>query len=190
MESTKMFSMLGEEATEIYTITKDGQALSINGMPALGTDYDIPLNFKASVQAQYGLSFEGINDLANTNVYIEDLFTGNTQDLRQNPIYTFDAVPGDPQARFVIHFTNSAFGIGEVSMEEASLIIRNYGNSFEVVTLDNSTISRINVYNVMGSKVYSTDKNVNSRITPSAAGVYIVEVYTEKGVSKDKVVIR
>jgi hypothetical protein len=71
-----------------------------------------------------------------------------------------------------------------------SLVIRNYGSSFELTTLDNSVIQKVNVYNTLGNRVYTSENYTYNRISVNAPGVYIVEAYTTAGVVKEKLVIR
>ncbi len=92
--------------TPLLATRAEGLQMAINGLPEMtGADVVMPLVAQVTVTGTYVLNAEQvINFPANTQVLLEDGLTGTTQDLTQNPIYTFSATAGNTAPRFTLHF--------------------------------------------------------------------------------------
>ena len=79
--------------------------LSINGLPLLFEQTDVPLGFLPGTLAQYTFSFKDLYTLPNgVGVELEDLSLNVTQDLILDSTYVTWGAISDPEERFVIHF--------------------------------------------------------------------------------------
>ncbi|MBK7213171.1 MAG: hypothetical protein IPH88_07740 [Bacteroidales bacterium] len=83
----------------------DGHVLSINALPQQDV---IDLGFKCGVNGTYTITSEGMESFdATTPIWLEDLKTGATQNLRTNPVYSFNYATGEAENRFKLHFKSA-----------------------------------------------------------------------------------
>ena len=176
-----------EAAPQLYSVYGNNE-LAVNILPFEGENMIIPLNFKAGVETLYTIS---VADLANfdeaVGVYLEDLKESNMIDLRQVADYSFNASPIDEPERFLLHFSNTAFGIeGHAT------------NDFQIYSYDKdvyikvpvSTTGDIKVYNMMGQEiVYASVNNTINKITIEKNGYYVVTVISRETFVTEKVFI-
>jgi len=74
-EAKKVFSMYGDDATELFTTSSDDVNLSINTMPEIseGVSYSIPLHFKAATSSVYNIHASNIESFdQDTKIILED----------------------------------------------------------------------------------------------------------------------
>lgn len=91
--------------TGVYS-DNDGLQYAVNTLSSLTQETSVPLSMKSQVAGSYSINAGDLSSFDATSlVWLEDLQTGHTQDLRQNPVYTFTSTPADAAARFVLHFT-------------------------------------------------------------------------------------
>jgi len=89
-------------------------------------------------------SFTGGIDL-----YLEDLYTSQIQDMSANPVYTFTAAPGQSAHRFNLHF--AAVGINDIKNSD---IVNIYSNDKVIyVDITEAMQGDIIVYNILGIEV-------------------------------------
>ncbi len=86
---------------------------------------------------------------------------------------------------------NPTIGLNENVLEGVS-IYPNPSEGIVTVSNDNNTTNTIEVFNLVGERVYSTTASTSTQIDLSAngTGVYIVKVYNEKGSFVERVVIK
>jgi hypothetical protein len=179
-------------APQLWTLL-DGEYYSWNNIPPPAEPYSLPLHFKPGVTAGYTLMATGLNSFENSEViYLEDLFTGQTIDLVEQPVYAFTAAKDDETGRFVVHFYGPT-GIGEPGTGE-SITIYAYGLDVFVsfAELPKETVD-VTIYNTYGQSVYAgrLQGNLLERITlRENPGVCIVRVQTAEGLVTGKVLIR
>jgi hypothetical protein len=110
--------------------------------------------------------------------------------MREGTNYTFNAAPGDPINRFVLHFFDQTFGIDD--KEISPITIYSHRNDAYIVNNTEQYIKEVLVYDLMGNlilnkvevnasplKLYISDK----------VGYYVVKVITDKAVYSEKVFI-
>jgi hypothetical protein len=117
---------------------------------------------------------------ATTALYLDDLKTGLSQELRSKPVYEFTAAPGDDASRFKLRFGNAGTNITpetvlNIFVLDGKLVIDN------VIGLNGP----LEIYNAAGQRL------VNTLLQPGrkefvlhAKGIYIVKA----GASATKVV--
>lgn len=185
LDAEKLFSN-NNDLPEVYT-TANNHNLVINRFgtyPAV-----IPMNIRLGVAGNVTLTAsEFANFDATVNITLEDMLTGTTQDLRQNPTYTFAASIGENANRFVLHFA-TASGINEPNAGNISI----YANENNIYVNTTEKVKEISVYNMLGQVITSVSGSAKSLQTISmdnASGNYVVKVTTEKGVKTEKVFVK
>jgi hypothetical protein len=149
--------------------------LAINSLPETTV---VPVGIKIGANGSYTLAATEMNNLQ--NVTLEDLQTGIFTDLSVNP-YTFDAVTGTFDERFVLHF--GFLSVAESKKESAS--VYSYQQTVHI-TMKDQVKGDIFIYNITGQLVATkrAAQGTNEIKLPNA-GNYIVKVIT-----KDNTVIR
>jgi hypothetical protein len=81
------------------------------------------LSYIPGIDGEQVITAEMVN-FSEMNVTLEDLKTGEKQQLKQNPDYTFMGSKADDPERFLLHFNSSAYGIDDPgSLSESNMKI-------------------------------------------------------------------
>ncbi len=191
-DGLKMYGM--GEAPQLYTISSDGEELSINSIPGLvSSNLTIPMNFKAGVVDEYVITLNEIEGFENTPLYLEDLQLGKISQITNDFTYSFKASAGDDENRFLIHFSDVETPpiSGEASML-ADVSIYSYDKTIYLFAKENIT-GTINVYDLTGKVVLQKEINESTSgmvKDNSLKGFYIVTLVTNNGVETQKVYIK
>jgi hypothetical protein len=181
-------SSYNEQVPQLYTVSSDNQNLAINGLPGLSESLQIPVYFKAGVAGQQSLTAD-VSQVPST-VYLTDLKTSFTQNLRQNPDYTFTAADGDAPNRFLLHF--AGVGIGEPAATRPVTVYMS-GNVLHVGSAGAALTGEVFVYNMMGQLVagQKLDGSTTTAITLNVrTGYYLVKVVTTNDTFTSKIFIQ
>lgn len=177
MDAHKLFS-LEASAPNIYSVANNGMA--VNVLPEIA-----PVAMNVKVGTETGTyTVETISNGEFSDLYLEDLATGEITDLNTNP-YTFDYIPG-MDSRFVLHF--SPLGIDD-DLNEAFNI---YSFDKDVyVAVPQNTTGIIAIYDMMGKEIVSEaiSGSVNT-VTLEKSAYYIVKVTTDENIETKKVFIK
>ncbi|MFZ4741474.1 MAG: T9SS type A sorting domain-containing protein, partial [Bacteroidales bacterium] len=150
----------------------------------------IPVNIKLGVADNVSLTASEFNNFdSNVSIKLEDVLTGNIQDLRQNPVYSFAASANENANRFVLHFGMSSNSINETSNNNTNIYA--YGKTIYVNTTE--SVKEISVYNMLGQQITSkvgNNKEINSIAINKASAFYMVRVITDKATYCEKVFIK
>jgi hypothetical protein len=123
----------------------------------------------------------------NRIIYLTDLLTGLRQDLRENPVYAFNASTGDDANRFKLSF--ATVGIGE----QPGLNIGVYAANGEIrLQLPEAMRGTVNVASLSGQILLSRNFSASGEFgirTQLPAGIYLVTVVTDQGIATRKVFI-
>jgi len=124
------------------------------------------------------------NDLVIKTAGTSDVQTSFFKDETDTWFYTTNT----PMVR--LNF-NPTIGLDENTLEGVA-IFPNPSEGIVTVSNDNNTTNSIEVFNLVGEKVYSTTASTSTKIDLSAngTGVYIVKVYNENGSFVERVVIK
>jgi hypothetical protein len=188
-DSHKLYG--NEQAPELWTIS-NGEEFSANTLPFNQEPIDLPLNFKAGVNGDYTLSFEGLDSFeTNSNITLEDLQTNQIVDLKQSQTYTYTASTDDPKNRFMLHFY-SVTSTPKTEMTDDKALIYVYNNSVIVKATNSGLNGTVEVINLLGQTM-KTEKvtqcsflNIN---TPFKTGIYIVRYTEQNGYSQTQKVV-
>ena len=185
----KMFSFY-ETAPSLYTVKPEGNySIDFRGEAGAVT---IPMSFKAGADGSYTLSASQLESFASsTDITLEDVKLNATQNLMQNPVYTFFSAKTDDGARFLLHF-GSAFSIGE-NAKEKPITIYSSGNTIYIANKSGGVLKGVvTVYNMIGQPVMQQQLGENpltSFAFSRATGYYLVKVVTGEQVYSGKIFI-
>ena len=189
-DSEKMFSE-DTDYPQIYTLTDDNAVTTINGESELssGETRIIPLGFVTYNAGTFTLNATTLDDFnPGIDVYLEDQYLGNFQDLRQTGSYTFSLEEADNADRFRLHFGKSISGVAN---DVASLISAySYENTVYVNTPEANYI--IELYDLLGNIIESKQsvKGLNKLPVNVSKGIYIVKVQNGSNVVLEKIMIK
>ena len=180
----------GESNAKLY-IPQNGKELAI--ATAAKTD-ELPLNFKATKNGEYTLSFDVANVIASeakqsnlseqfAYLHLIDNMNGSDVDLLQTPEYTFNAKTTDYASRFRLVF--SAAGGSSTGSEATSFAFISNGN----IVINGK--GSLQVIDVMGRVVVCREASNASAISTNGipAGVYILRLINGNDVMTQKIVI-
>ncbi len=175
------------DAPMIYTHAGDA-SLSINSLPAIEDFSEIIVSFTAGVDGRYTITASGMETFANDNITLTDLATNATQNLAQNPIYSFDATTSDQPDRFKVSF--ATVGVDENPLQNIGVYAT---NGKIVLQLPQATKAQITLINLAGQLVAKHNINASGVATidaPATTGVYMVTITTEDGTITHKVIVK
>ncbi|MBQ4205509.1 MAG: T9SS type A sorting domain-containing protein, partial [Bacteroidales bacterium] len=160
------------EIPMLYVIS-EGENYAIADMPD-NTDV-INLGFEAKTMGQYTISFKAEGQYS--YMHLVDKLTGNDIDMLVEDSYTFVGTPNDRNDRFVLRLNYNAAGIDT----ESDIFAYQSGNDIMV-----SGEGELQVFDIVGRKVMTTDINGVETINGMNRGVYIFRL-NEK---TQKIVVR
>lgn len=168
-------------APQLYSLA-DGVKLSTNALPSISRAMEIPLGFQKNQHNNFTIELSD-NSLANT-VLLKDLKTGITQNLSQQPVYSFTADEGDDPLRFKLAF--SSVGIAPVPQNTAPYV----WYASQALHVNNITPNLVmEVYSSNGQslikqKVYTAEIPFNA-----APGIYMIKLTGDTFSNTQKIVV-
>ncbi len=165
----------GSQDANIY-IPQDGKDYAIVDAEAQG---ETPVNFKAAKNGTYTLLFntEGVTM---GYLHLIDNMTGNDVDLLANPSYSFDAKTTDYASRFKL-----VFATGNADDDSFAFI-----SNGEIILNGVNGNTTVQVYDVTGRMVISTNGANRISIDNMAAGVYMLRLINGDTVKTQKIVVK
>ncbi|PKP24870.1 MAG: hypothetical protein CVU06_04535, partial [Bacteroidetes bacterium HGW-Bacteroidetes-22] len=174
-------------APMIYTEANDVR-LSINALPSVDENPEIPVSFTAGVEGQYTITASGMETFANGNIFLIDLLTNARQNLSENPAYTYRATVTDNTDRFKISF--ASVGVDENPLQNVGIYA---ANGFIVLQLPAETDALVSVINIGGQviirKAIKGTGNIQLNV-PSTTGIYLITLTTDAGTITRKVFMK
>lgn len=175
-----LYSLLNQDKLAIQ-----GRALPFN-------DHDvIPLGYKSTVATNYQIRLSDFDGLFNNqDIYLVDKLLNLWHNLKQAD-YPFVSDIGTFNDRFEIHFIPQALNTLNVGFTDSDVIVyKDYSQSI-IATSQNTTIDKIEIFDVRGRKLFGKDKiNSNQYIISNlqlANQVLIVKVATPQGTVTKKI---
>jgi hypothetical protein len=176
-----------------YSINSSNANLAINGLKEFNdTTLIIPLGLSVSISGSYKIyAGDILNFSSGSKVYLQDKIAGVTQDLTQNPNYSFTINSGDPlSGRFYIMFSLPS-NINEVSANRNDFTAWALENEIDVNYYGN-TPANINIYNMLGQTLihnYKLNKGINRFSQDFSHGYYLIQVNSGDRISNKKIYI-
>ncbi|MBZ4043341.1 LamG-like jellyroll fold domain-containing protein [Flavobacterium hibisci] len=173
----------GHQYADFYSINND-KKLVIQGraLPFENTDL-VPLGYKTAVAGNFTI---GINQTEGTfttqPIYLEDRLTQTIHNL-QSSNYMFTTAAGTFDDRFVLKYSDSNLGSGDLENNKNNLIVTVNRKVINITSLNDDNISKVFLYDISGKLIYKKDK-INSNqfsITQlnAAEQVLLVKVFLE-----------
>jgi hypothetical protein len=188
-DAYKLFG--SNESPQLYVINPDYE-LSINVVPEIEPESEIPLGFKSGALNDYtitALSIENFDQYE--GVLLEDLQTGIETNLLLQPEYNFVSTPDDDPGRFLLKFTDDVIGLEESKMDLVQ--IYSYDNRILILVSDNTPGYKLKVYNMLGQIVGNMDlmnQTTNIFEVKEGAGFYLAEVWSDDVLKTSKILIK
>ena len=170
----KMFS-LNDEAPSLYI----NKGVGDYSVVYIDEENTLPLNFEGCF-AEYTISLSECGDSFDA-IIIEDKLTGEKVNL-QTESYTFIHSGNSNAERFVLSFVN-----GQQTTDNSHFA---YINNGEIIINDINGDAQIEIYDLMGRRVYENADAVSNVSTHGySSGVYIIRKIDDKGIKTQKIVI-
>ena len=181
-----------DEAPQIYTLTADERQLSINTQPYSQQTVVVPMGFELKKDGEVNLNFSGIEAFEPTvNIFLEDSFTGEMINLRENPVYTFSHTLGSEAIRFKLHLMGVT-AVGETPSALAGGIWSD-GNALYLSFPElQGQKALYELFDLSGRLLESRSLSLGAaqRVQPQASGVVIARVSIANQVYINKLFIR
>jgi hypothetical protein len=173
-------------APQFFSVVDNTHAVSCNTLTEISEQLSIPFSFIKNSSSDFYIEVEGIENLfPQTIVSLVDLKTNTTQNLLENPVYTFESSEGDDVERFLIQF--GVLGLDEQNLEN-KLNFYVYNNTLNVVNNDLQA-GTIQIFDMLGQQVlkknYSGQENSIKLNLPAA--YYIVRIISGKNIVNGKI---
>ena len=184
MDASVLFSNKEDAVNPYFAL--EGRNIFDNYFSELPATFDVNFNAYKSNAIDFALT-QGMEDV---EVTLIDVANANAETvLNVNEPVTINVTAGQNEGRYQLRFSKKNVGINEVASEENTIQIWN--NNSEV-SINGKDLKRVEIYNTLGQRVYSSslvgestafDSNLN-------AGAYIVKVYTVNSSKSEKIIIR
>lgn len=167
--------------------------LSLNALPLLFEQTEVPLGFLPGELAQFTFTFNELSSLPmGVTVELEDLAQGVTQDLLMDNTYTTWAATSDDEARFILRFNpSSVTSINEQDESKVELVVN--AGQLSVVGDFKSSVTKVELFGQDGRLVLCEanwgSSNVNSLdVNNVKEGLYICRVqFADGGIVSQKI---
>ena len=148
---------------KVYVMNGDKDYAAARIDEANGT---MPVHFEAAAEGTYTITVEA-TDLDLEYFSLIDNSTGDETDLLVEPSYTFKANSDEPSARFTLIFRKTTLETDEINVENN---IFAYQNGSDIIV---NGEGELQVFDVMGRLVMTTNVNGIETINVKSQGVYI-----------------
>ncbi|WP_157490552.1 T9SS sorting signal type C domain-containing protein, partial [Flavobacterium succinicans] len=147
----------GQEFVDFYSLNQ-GKNLTIQGRALPFEDTDIvPLGYRSTIAGTFNISIDNRDGaLAGQAIWLEDKKTNTMHDLTKGK-YTFIAIDGVENDRFVLKYTNKTLGTDDNELTDKALIV-SVKNKKITVTSSAEAITQVQVFDLLGRKVYDKSK--------------------------------
>ena len=150
----------------------------------------MPMNFKAENEGVYSLYFD-TDSLTFEYLHLIDNFTEDDVDLLETPSYTFNVEATDDEDRFLIVFDPSAM---DDPTENVAEYVEGAGafafiSNDEICLKDTCHGATLQVIDMMGRIIVSTDVARNISTSGMTAGVYVLRLINGNDVKVQKLVV-
>jgi hypothetical protein len=172
--------------TQIYAYINSDK-YCIDALAEYSAPISVNVGFEPKVDGNFTITAGEIQSFSTaSSIILQDLKTGTTQNLINNPTYNFTATTADVTNRFKILF-DLAVGINNVNAVNNN--IYSFENSIYIKT--NDQVNSVSVYNMLGQEVANFQQPTSNVLTINqTSGYYTVRVITANNVYSQKVYIK
>ncbi|MBP6977013.1 MAG: lamin tail domain-containing protein [Bacteroidales bacterium] len=184
-DAHKLFG--GEQVPHIYSVSDDGEQLSVSAYPSLEDMDGIIIGFSANSTGSYRLTFAGMETFPQGTVFLlEDLAVDSLVDCFSYPFYDFTFSTGDDPGRFILHFTPIS-GQDEITAEE--MILFPSGGNLNLVPPHGFNGGMVTIHDLTGRLIHQETVGTSPLLIPMkhAKGWLIVRIVADSRVISKKV---
>jgi hypothetical protein len=164
----------------VYTVTADGQAVSINQLPEL---HIVPFGVTCSSDDVVEVAIGG-TEVVDGRLYVFDALTDQFTEVGEGSIIN---VTPNEYGRYYLTRSSSLLEIAESSAATDITVIARGG---KIIVRSKELLGSVRVVTAGGSVVYSYDGGSNETSCRVADGIYIVEAETQNTKKTLKVIVR
>lgn len=180
---------LSDYAPSFYSLASDDK-LSVNTLPALGSDLKIPFVFIKNSASNFTIELDTEDVISDLSIYLTDNKTGVEVNLSENPVYQFSSADGDDINRFLISFPTTG-----IAPEKDNNNIQVYtSQNILYINQSDRQSGKVNLCSVAGQLIctYTLEATLSQSITlpQMTPGIYLVNILSNVGSYTRKVVIR
>ncbi|MFD0863483.1 lamin tail domain-containing protein [Sungkyunkwania multivorans] len=171
----------------LYSIIEN-EIFAIQSRPSLAEEDIVPIGFSSLMDGQSNFSIQ-IDQIQGTKlegyeVLLKDGLTNVLHDLRQGS-YQFEDVTGTFNDRFELIFRKAtSLGLNNVEEKQRSLVITSTEKKTSIFFTDQSLISRIEIYDLLGRNVVDEYFDIGKEkvsVRLNEGRIYIVKVISADG---------
>lgn len=147
----------GQSYVDFYSINK-GQNLTIQGRALPFQEIDeVPLGYRSTIVGNFDIGIDSRDGLmTHQEIWLEDKKTNTIHDLSKGK-YTFTAINGIENDRFVLKYTNKTLGTEEILLDPNSLLV-SVKNKKITLFSSKEVLEKVQVFDLLGRLVYSKSK--------------------------------
>ncbi len=172
----------GNNFLSFYSITEN-QHLAIQGTLPFKGDEIIPLGFSTAIEEKIILKI-GIDHLEGKlktkDIFLYDRLLQKTHNLQIDDYEFSIENKGNFNNRFSLNFNNTVLGLDEIKSIDEKIIIKNENRFFTIKTSENSIISSIRIFDILGRSIKQIDVNNKEVLINNnnfnTSGIFIIYV--------------
>ncbi|WP_159691196.1 T9SS sorting signal type C domain-containing protein, partial [Flavobacterium sp. 9R] len=147
----------GQEFVDFYSVNQ-GKNLTIQGRALPFEDTDVvPLGYRSTIAGPFDISIDNRDgSLAGQEIWLEDKKSNTLHELTKGK-YTFTAINGVENDRFVLKYTGKTLGTDDNEVADKSLIV-SVKNKKITLTSSAEAITQVQLFDLLGRKVYDKSK--------------------------------
>ncbi|ULC60438.1 T9SS type A sorting domain-containing protein [Flaviramulus sp. BrNp1-15] len=168
----------------------------IQGVDTFDASQEFSLGIKVKEAGIASIKLDALENIdTSTSVFIKDSITEETYKINDSAFDVF-LEPGEYNDRYKLVFqqNNMSLSVEESIIANKVLFYYDLGSSeLKIINKDGLYISSVNLYNILGQEILSTNlksTSLNESVELNVVtGIYIVKLETEKGLINKKIVI-
>jgi len=169
--------------------------LIIAGVGEISNHLEVPLTLVISNNEPVSIELDEIKNI-DQEVYIEDKLTGNYHLLTEDMEIELNLEEGTYKDRFFLTFKQTVLNLEDdpVISSGLSLYMDNNANEIVINNKNNTEISKVALFNILGQKIKEW-KNIGNltehrlQVNKLSSTVYIVKILTPRGKISKKIII-
>jgi len=174
-------------APMLYSVSNH-ENYALNTLSPLTEGRQVPLHFIKN--NNHAFILELTQNLPGVIVLLNDLKSGNSQNMSINPAYHFTSSTSDDPSRFLITFGN--LGIEE-EQTTSPFTIFSYENAIRIMDNTSKSQGQVFIYDVTGKLIHSQELSGSAQTRLSltvSAGIYIVRVISDNHITSAKIFLQ
>ena len=185
-DGIKLYSF-NSSVPQLYSISQDKTKLSVNSVPHLNDDTQIPLGIQIPNDNLYTISIQSnTGHFASNILYLEDKVLNKLHKL-SNENYQFTAIQGDIKDRFVLHF-----GATDIHENAPIKILNIYTYHKQLNIISDIQQAMLEIFDMQGRLISSKNIHINgkySEMLKLLPGIYIVRLQNSNMVKSKQIII-